>query len=87
MSFFYVPGNRNASDLCAKRARSNGCKPHWSEYYEAWCCSCKGGTHSADQQCSIINDASSRRRTAEAQAFYSAAIRAGRWPRGKQWIA
>jgi len=62
MSFFFVPANKEQSAAVAAVARANGCTPEWNEHYEAWCCTCPSGTHSADQQCSIINRTSSQRK-------------------------
>ena len=33
-----------------------GCKPEWSESYHEWCCTCPGGLHAIDSQCSMIAD-------------------------------
>lgn len=51
------PSDMNEKELAATVQRDLfGCKPKWSCYYRDWCCTCKGGDHMLDQQCSQIAD-------------------------------
>ena len=52
-----APESMNSKELSAAIAKELlGCSPRWSKHYADWCCTCKGGPHMIDQQCSVIDD-------------------------------
>lgn len=54
----------NYHDEIHATATANGCKPRWYDgiFGWAWHCTCKDMTHACDQQCSMIDPKSARRR-------------------------
>ncbi len=51
------PADMNEKELAAAVARDVlGCDVKWWPYYKDWTCSCGGGKHAIDSQCSVIAD-------------------------------
>lgn len=50
------------NSVAATLAINNGCSPIYSVYYGLFCCGCNDVLHACDQQCSVIDNESARRR-------------------------